>query len=479
MTQIDDLTLIKFLGKGAFGEVYLSQKKNSNKYFATKRISREIADRPKFQKYLINELDILKSLDNPHIVKLEEVKKSKNYYYIVMEYINGGGLSECLNKYIKKNDKPFSEEIIQYLMRQIIEALDYIHDKNIIHRDLKLDNIMVNFDNESDKENLDMMKAKVKIIDFGFAVLLKKDNLANTAVGSPINMDPIILEKYKGIRDKSTTYDTKADIWSIGTVCYELLTGKAVFDAENLEDLVGKVKKGTYHVPVTSSNEVVTFLKHMLVYDSNERLSAKELLKLPFLTKNVKDFKSIKVNKTTEKKEEKIKNKSIWDFKEEEFSNIQEAGNKNENIKENNLSEAPNPEEKVNQIYLHNNYNHLKTNEFDNNNNQQQKTNKSDNNHHNHHKTEEFDTIHHKTNEFAYNPNKNNIIRHYKRANTVEGYNPLPFYGQPIFPNLQSNYPPMINQYNQYNAGPYPYQPFGVPIEYPYSRYNQYHNLFP
>lgn len=107
------------------------------------------------------------------------------------------------------------------------------------------------------------------------------------------------------------------------------------------------------------------------------------------------------------------------------------------------------------------------------------KTNKFDNNHHNHHKTEEFDTIHHKTNEFAYNPNKNNIIRHYKRANTVEGYNPLPFYGQPIFPNLQSNYPPMINQYNQYNAGPYPYQPFGVPIEYPYSRYNQYHNLFP
>ena len=446
MTQIEDLTLIKLLGKGAFGEVYLSQKKNSNKFFATKRISREIADRPQLQKYLLNELEILKSLDHPYIVKLEETKKSKNYYYIVMEYINGGGLSECLHKYMKEHNKPFNEEIVQYLMKQIIEALDYIHEKNIIHRDLKLDNIMVNFDNEWDKDNFNMMKAKIKIIDFGFAVSLKKDNLASTAVGSPINMDPIILEKYKGIRDKSDSYDTKADIWSVGTVCYELLIGKAVFDAETLDDLVEKVKKGIYHVPSTLSREVISFLNHMLVYDSKRRLSAKELLNHPFITKNVKDFLNIKTNKvSSEKKIKQMKNKSIWAIfnEEEKFIDINENQKENENYKKDiDLSKAPIPGESEKHKFHH-------------------------------HKSEGNNN---------YNKNKvNELKKQYKRPNTIGGFNPYPYYVQPMIPNFQNNPitpPPMINQYSQYNLNPYQFQTFGVPLQYNYN-YNQYLNYYP
>ena len=288
MQQIEDLTLLKLLGKGSFGEVYLSTKKGKPDYFATKKIDRKIADKPSFQKYLNNEIKILTKLNHPNIVKLEEVKKSKDHYYLVMEYINGGGLSDCLKKYMKKYNKAFSEEIVQYLMYQIIEALNYIHSLKIIHRDLKLDNIMINFDTQYDKHYLNIMKAKVKIIDFGFAIQLKND-LTYSAVGSPINMDPIILKKFsKNKVQNNLGYDEKADIWSIGTVCYELLIGKAVFNAKTLNDLVEKVENGSYSIPKTVSKEVVSFLNGMLQYDPKYRLSSEELLKHRFLTKSIK-----------------------------------------------------------------------------------------------------------------------------------------------------------------------------------------------
>ena len=215
-------------------------------FHLTKKIDRKTADKPSFKKYFDNEISILKSLNHPNIVKLEEVKRSSNHYYIVMEYINGGGLSNCLKKYMERHKKAFPEEIVQHLMRQIIEGLYYLHSRKIIHRDLKLDNIMINFDTEADKENLNMMKARVKIIDFGFAIRLtsEKKDLTYSAVGSPINMDPIILNKFSKRKDPNLGYDEKADIWSIGTVCYELLIGKAVFNATTMNDLVDKVENG-------------------------------------------------------------------------------------------------------------------------------------------------------------------------------------------------------------------------------------------
>jgi serine/threonine protein kinase len=194
-TRIKDITLLKFIGKGSFGTVYLSKKDGKPGYFATKQIERVMADKPGYYKYFENELRLLQDLHHPNIVHLEDVKKDDKYYYIVMEYVNGGSLTDCLKKYQLKYGKAFPEEIVQYLMRQIVDAIKFIHQRNIIHRDLKLDNIMVNFDNENDKNNLNMMRAKVKIIDFGFATKLTpaKNNLAQTALGSPINMDPLIL----------------------------------------------------------------------------------------------------------------------------------------------------------------------------------------------------------------------------------------------------------------------------------------------
>ena len=427
--KVGDYSLIKLLGKGAFGEVYLTQKANSNKLFATKKIERTIADRPKFQKYLINEINILKSLDHPNIVKFDKMLQSTKSYYIVMGYINGGVLTDCLKKYIEKHGKAFPEHIVQHLMRQIIDAFVYIHGKNIIHRDLKLDNIMVNFDNPTDKENLNMMNAKIKIIDFGFSILLNKENLASTTVGSPINMDPIILEKFNKLRDKNASYDTKADIWSIGTVCYELFIGKAVFDAETMEDLVEKVKGGKYKVPSTISKELVDFLNNMLQYDSKYRLTAKELQHFPFLTNNVKEFHHVNAEKTT-KNDNIKKNKSIWAIynEEDKFINIKEK-------KHATSMKMVVKKDKDKEI-------------------------EKDTNQHHHH---------------------NNVEQNmqYRKAKTFGGKNQYSFYGQPMSANAPKPPPQMINYaqpmvypYNNVQQYAYPQPYFGVPPAYPYVGYN-------
>ena len=315
--QIEDITLLKCLGKGSFGEVYLSTKRGRNQYFATKKMDRKQADQPSVRKYFENEIKILQSLNHPNIVKLEEVKATKDYYYIVMEYINGGSLTDCLKKYQQKFGKAFPESIVQYLMIQIVDAIKYIHARKIIHRDLKLDNIMVSFDNENDKNNLNMMRAKVKIIDFGFAINLK-GNLAFSALGSPINMDPVILQKFSKKDNRQLGYDEKADIWSLGTVCYEMLIGQSVFNADTMNELVRKVENGSYNVPTSVSKEVVSFLNGMLQYDGNNRLSAAELSKSPFLTKRVSDFTKIDTRRVSRKINNKglninvKKNQTIW-----------------------------------------------------------------------------------------------------------------------------------------------------------------------
>ena len=317
---VDNLILEKCIGRGSFGEVYLTTKKGSNQKFATKKFEREEIEKTEAMKYLKNEIIILQNLKHPNIVKFEDVKKTKKHFYIVMEYCNGGELSKALEKYQEKYGKPFSQEIVQHLMRQIIDAFKYIHSYKIIHRDIKLDNILLNFETEEDKENLNMMKATAKIIDFGFACRISKTGLQYSTLGSPINMDPIILKKLNtpGRKARQLGYDQKADIWSLGTICYELLIGKPAFDAEDMDDLVSKIENGTYNVPTNLSKEVISFLNAMLQYDSHQRLNSLELSRHVFLTKDVKDFTSIDMEKVSKKVGPKglninvKRNKSIW-----------------------------------------------------------------------------------------------------------------------------------------------------------------------
>jgi serine/threonine-protein kinase ULK/ATG1 len=237
-----------------------------------------------------------------------------------MEYCNGGELHKVLEKYIEKNGKPFPEEIVQHLMRQIIDAFKYIHSKDIMHRDIKLENILLNYDTDEDKQNQNLMKANIKIIDFGFAAKLEKTGLKYTTLGSPINMDPLILKELqkRGKKTQKLGYDKKADIWSIGTICYEMAIGKYAFDAEKIDELIKKIEKGEYTVPTNLSKEIISFINGMLQYGPERRLNIEQLANHNFLKKNVNNFEKLdlhKVNKNLVKSKLKLNvkaNATIW-----------------------------------------------------------------------------------------------------------------------------------------------------------------------
>lgn len=316
--KIDNYILEKQLGEGSFGKVFETKlATDPSKLFATKVYERKKIEGTSQFKYLTNECNIMHDLNHPNIIKFAEVKKTKNHYYIMMEYCNGGELEGALEKYKEKYGKPFSEELVQYFMRQIIDAFKYIHANGVIHRDIKLENILLNYKTEEDKNNLNLMNATAKIIDFGFACKISGNNLAHTAVGSPLNAAPVILKKMTGESAK-LGYDQKADIWSLGSICYHMLIGKPIFDAEDMDDLISKVEKGSYKLPANLSREIVSFLNGMLQYEPKNRLTAEQLSNHEFLRNNVKDFHKIDLTSISGKvsgNEIEIntkKNRTIW-----------------------------------------------------------------------------------------------------------------------------------------------------------------------
>ena len=325
---VGDYTLTKSLGKGAFGEVYITSKQGTQEKFATKKIDKKFARNPKAKKYIDNEIKILKSIDHENIIKLYDQLETSQYYFLVTEYCNGGGLSDCLEYHINQYHKPFSEEVVQYLMRQIVSGIRYLHSKHILHRDIKLDNILVKFDTEEDKQKKNMLKAKVKIIDFGFARYLDPKELAFSTLGSPINMEPGILRKLNKMENsRNYGYDEKADIWSLGTICYEMLIGHCTFDATSMKELLSKVEAGNYLLPTSISKEAASFLNGMLQYDPKQRLNAEKLYSHHFLTKDYKSLTKMNLNNVQKhlyganlKINSKKNQNSIWVIFEEEES---------------------------------------------------------------------------------------------------------------------------------------------------------------
>ena len=317
--MIKSYELQKLIGEGAMGKIYLAINKNDNKLYAIKVIDKTIAERRDIRNSIEKERKFLNELKHTNIILLNEVITTQNHCYIVLDYCNGDSLLKCLQKYKKKYKKPFKEEIVQYLMRQIVDGVKCIHQHYIIHRDLKLDNILVKFYRTEDLENLNMMKTRIKISDFGISI---KADLAFTAAGTPLYADPIILAKMRARNDlkNSEGYDRSADIWSLGALCYEMLIGRNVFNGRNLDDLGKKVEDGNYSVPCNLSREVVSFLNGMLQYDTSKRLNIEQLSNHDFLKKDIKQFSKLNLDLFGSKVGEKgikiniKKNQTVWDI---------------------------------------------------------------------------------------------------------------------------------------------------------------------
>ena len=261
------------------------------KKFLTKQLLREECEQDGIMNYLRNEIVILQHLSHPNIVKFKEMKKTKKYFYIIYEYYNGENLHKALEKYMQKFLKPFPEEIIQHFMKQIISVIKYIHEKDIIHNDLTPKHILLNYDNEEDKENFNLMKADIKLINFGFA--LKINNSENEA-------------------------KTK-DIFSIGKICYEMLIGKSAIFTEDMNQLLYKIEDGSYTIPIMS-REIVSFINGMINKDPKKRLTAEQLSRHDFLNKDVKEFHRLDFHNVTKNVDSKKLNdnekdkKSVWSF---------------------------------------------------------------------------------------------------------------------------------------------------------------------
>ena len=216
---IDDYTLIKQIDSGQLGKTYLTSKKGLETKYATKVYERRIYSNSFVRELLLNEITILKEVYHPNIIKLIDLKKSTKFYFLIFEYCNGGTLQDFLEQYQKKYNKAPSEEKVQYIMRQIIHVIKYLHNKKIVHTNISLDNIMINYEDENDRINNNIMKAKIKIFCFSLASYLKKGEYLYSITGGHINLDPICIFKLNKIQEyKYSGYDEKLDIWSLGII---------------------------------------------------------------------------------------------------------------------------------------------------------------------------------------------------------------------------------------------------------------------
>ena len=257
----------KLLGVGTYGQVFLVQNKYTKEYFAMKEIPKTSEDLLSDNE-IMDEIEILKNLDHPDIVRITEFYNTENSYYLINEYCKYGELYEQV-----KNE--FSETQIAVMFRQILSGIAYLHSNNIIHRDLKLENILINDIEKSITTNEDLFL--VKIIDFGTAKIFDKNKMPRAIVGSIYYIAPeVILKKY----------GKECDMWSLGVILYMFIVGHAPFDGRSNRDIMEKIKGGKYLKNEKrwkkASNEVKDLINKLLVLEPEKRLTAFEALRHPW-----------------------------------------------------------------------------------------------------------------------------------------------------------------------------------------------------
>ena len=273
-TPLDNYKIEEKLGEGAFGAVFRVKHKDIGVDRAMKKLTGKDQKDKEKEKEILNEIEMLKSLDHPNIVKVFEFYNTNDGYYIITEYCKEGELFDRIME-----SAPFNEAAAAYLMYQILSAVFYCHNLNIIHRDMKPENILI--EHEDKETNF----FNIKIIDFGTAKITDKSSNENKIVGSTLYIAPEVL---KG------SYNEKCDVWSVGVIMYICLCGKPPFEGED-DEVIQKIMKGRYDKTSEAwlklSEEAKDLLKHLLDLNTKTRVTAQKAL----------THKWFKVNKIKEK----------------------------------------------------------------------------------------------------------------------------------------------------------------------------------
>ena len=249
----------RLIGRGAFGKVNLGLHILSGKIVAIKSFNKNKLKDENSKEKIYHEINLMKSLKHNSIVRILETIETSNYILIIMENINGGDLLSFVKKRTKLNEK--TSKII---FKQLITSLKYIHSKGIIHRDIKLDNILIDLHNN------------IKICDFGVGKNYTNNEKFMEQCGTPAYIAPEILknEGYEG---------PPVDIWSSGVVLYAMLSGNVPFKANNINDLKHNIILGNYNIINHISNDAQNIIMRLLEINPSKRITINEILSHPWI----------------------------------------------------------------------------------------------------------------------------------------------------------------------------------------------------
>ncbi|XP_043518915.1 serine/threonine-protein kinase MARK2-like isoform X8 [Frieseomelitta varia] len=252
--HIGKYKLLKTIGKGNFAKVKLAKHVPTGKEVAIKIIDKTQLNPGSLQK-LFREVRIMKMLDHPNIVKLFQVIETDKTLYLVMEYASGGEVFDYLVLHGRMKEKEARAKF-----RQIVSAVQYCHQKKIIHRDLKAENLLLD------------SEMNIKIADFGFSNEFTPGNKLDTFCGSPPYAAPELFQgkKYDG---------PEVDVWSLGVILYTLVSGSLPFDGSTLRELRERVLRGKYRIPFYMSTDCENLLKKFLVLNPTKRASLETIMK--------------------------------------------------------------------------------------------------------------------------------------------------------------------------------------------------------
>ncbi|XP_060768963.1 MAP/microtubule affinity-regulating kinase 4 isoform X1 [Neoarius graeffei] len=252
--HIGNYRLLKTIGKGNFAKVKLARHVLTGREVAIKIIDKTQLNPTSLQK-LFREVRIMKALRHPNIVQLFEVIETEKTLYLVMEYASGGEVFDYLVSHGR-----MKEVEARAKFRQIVSAVHYCHQKNIVHRDLKAENLLLDAD------------SNIKIADFGFSNEFTLGNKLDTFCGSPPYAAPELFQgkKYDG---------PEVDIWSLGVILYTLVSGSLPFDGQNLKELRERVLRGKYRVPFYMSTDCEGILRRFLVLNPSKRCTLEQVMK--------------------------------------------------------------------------------------------------------------------------------------------------------------------------------------------------------